>query len=439
MAEPVQLRDVFGVRVDVDPRSYVNRGKLDERLSWLLEADRHIIIHGDSKQGKSWLRAKRLSEDEVVVVQCQPGATREQILTEALSALGVRAEISAKSTGGFEGSLEISSKLSVGAKILAALGLEGKGTAKATKQTEVDTAPIGRTPADINWVARVLKASERRLVIEDFHYVSEETRRQASFLIKSLGDRGVFVLVVGIWPQDYLLSHYNNDLEGRLEDIHLRWSPAELETVLEQGAGHLGISFSPGLRESLTQDSYGNVGLLQRLAEALCREEGITQARDDFTFLTVGSSLEHARASVADSMRGRYESFTDKFVMGLRRLSEGHDIYKHLLKVVTDASDVELEAGLPITEVLNRMNMMSSASMTLSGVTRALEQLDRLQAVIDIKPPVLSYTRDFQRVWVVDKSFLFFRKHGTPNWPWCDPDFDLVNDLAASNPLNFAP
>jgi hypothetical protein len=67
------------------------RGQPDERLRWFLTADRHIVIHGDSKQGKSWLRSRVLSSDDVMLVLCQPGQTQEQLLTEAaLAEAGAR-------------------------------------------------------------------------------------------------------------------------------------------------------------------------------------------------------------------------------------------------------------------------------------------------------------------------------------------------------------
>lgn len=67
-------------------------------------------------------------------------------------------------------------------------------------------------------MSRVLKASGKRLVIEDFHYVSEPNRRAFAFMLKALGDYGVYVIVVGIWPEDHLLTYYNGDLDGRVED-----------------------------------------------------------------------------------------------------------------------------------------------------------------------------------------------------------------------------
>lgn len=436
MPEPTSLNQVFGIRVKVDNASYVDRGKLDERLRWLLGSDRHIVIHGDSKQGKSWLRSRVLSPDQIMLVQCQPGQTPEQLLTEALGTINVRAEISRKDIGGYEGALEISGSADIGLKILAKLGLTTKASAKASKQKEVETQSIGQTPADLNWVAKVIVASERRLVLEDFHYITEESRCEAAFLIKSLGDYGVFVIVVGVWPSDHLLSYYNGDLEGRIEDIHLMWSNDELEKVLNLGASQLGIAFSLGVREALVADAYGNVGLLQRLAESLCREEGIFQARTDAVFVTVSDSLRRAQEVVADSMRGRYESFADSFVLGLRRLTEGLEVYRYLLQAVTGAPDEVLASGIHRTELLQRVRSIAPGNIKLSDLTNALQKIERLQVKIGVKPPVLSYSRASQRLWVVDKSFFFFRKYGRANWPWEEPDFDVDNDLAIDNPLD---
>ena len=248
----------------------------------------------------------------------------------------------------------------------------------------------------------------------------------------------MFVIIVGVWPNDHLLSYYNGDLEGRLEDIHLTWRTEELRQVLNQGASQLGISFSPGLQDALVSDAYGNVGLLQRLAESLCKEEGIFETRTDVPYITVGDSLGRARAAVANSMRGRYETFADNFVLGLRRLTEGLEVYKYILQVITNATDEALESGLPRSEVLRQINNLATKGIRQGDLTNALQRLERLQLKLGVKPLILTYSRSSQRVWVVDKSFLFFRKYGEPDWPWHEPDFKVINDLARSNPLDIS-
>ena len=151
---------------------------------------------------------------------------------------------------------------------------------KPAESRETETAPIGKTPADLSWVARVLLASGKRLVVEDFHYVSEEHRKEFAFMLKALGDYGVYVIVVGIWPDDHLLTYYNGDLDGRVEDVRLVWSNEDLDAVLQKGSEALNIEMLADLRASLVRDAYGNVGLVQRLAEQLCFHSGVLRSTD---------------------------------------------------------------------------------------------------------------------------------------------------------------
>jgi hypothetical protein len=436
MFDKTGLSDVFGIRTNVNPRSYVDRGGLDERLRYLLTAGRHVVIHGDSKQGKSWLRAKLLGTDNVVVVQCQPGTTPEQILKDALGALGITCVLKRKTVGTYEGSMEFSGSGELGTKILAKLGLGAKLAGKTARQKETESQPIGQTPADLGWVGRVLAASEKQLVVEDFHYVSEENRREAAYLFKALGDFGVFPVIIGVWPTDHLLSYYNGDLEGRVEDIHLTWSNAELDEVLKVGTKELSIAMTQSLRQTLVKDAYNNVGLLQRLAESICREERIFGKRTDSPFLTPGDSLDRARTAVAESMRGRFESFADNFVRGLRRLDQGQDIYRRVLRVVSEAEDADLKAGIEQNDLLSRVNQLAPKPVRSTDLTQALQRFDRLQSKIDVKPVVLMYNRRSRRLFVVDKSFLFFRRYSQTDWPWMDASFEPENDLAVKDPLD---
>ncbi|XVU20792.1 hypothetical protein ACQPZJ_26345 [Actinoplanes sp. CA-054009] len=436
MFDKTVLSDVFGIRPTVNSRSYVDRGGLDEKLSYLLGAGRHVVIHGDSKQGKSWLRAKLLGTEDVIVVQCQPGTNTEQLLQQALGALGIRSEIKRKSVGTYEGTMEFSGTGEVGVKILTKLGFGAKVAGKALRTDEVESEPIGRTPADLGWVAKVLRASEKQLVVEDFHYVSEENRSEAAFLFKALGDLGVFPVVIGVWPTDHLLSFYNGDLEGRVEDIHLTWSNEELNEVLRVGTKELSVSMSASLRQALVSDAYNNVGLLQRLAESICREEKIFGQRSDSPYLTPGVSLDRARSAVADSMQGRFDSFLDSFVRGMRRLNHGLEVYRYVLWAVSEADDADLQDGLEQPELLARINDVAPAPIRSADLTQALQRIDRLQSKINLKPGVLMYNRRTKRLFVVDKSFLFYRRYGRPDWPWLESGFDPTNDLAADEPLD---
>ena len=275
MRDVVSLQDVFGISERVNAHSYVDRGGLDAQLQYALDTDRHIAIHGASKQGKSWLRARLLDEDSSILVQCQTGASIESIFIDALGALGVQAEIRRTSGNDFEGTLDFRGSGSIGLHLLGKLGLEAKTGAKRVRSRGTESQPIGQAPANLRWVARTILASQKRLTIEDCHYLSNDCLRDLAFVMKALGGYGLHILIAGIWPQDHLLTYYNGDLVGRVEDIHLTWSDAELDAVLQVGSRALNIEMSSNLRRTLITDAAGNVGLLQQLAEATCREERV--------------------------------------------------------------------------------------------------------------------------------------------------------------------
>jgi len=380
-----------------------------------------------------------MSDDDPIVVQCRLDTASDSILIEALARLGVRAEIKCTAGNNLEGTLAFTGSGTISAGLLGKLGLSVTTSGKAAKSRQTESEPIGTTPANLSWVARILAASEKRLIVEDFHYVSEESRKSFAFILKALGEYGVCPIIVGIWPQDNLLPYYNGDLDGRVEDIHLIWSNEELQQVLLRGAEAFNISISPSLRNALVSDAYSNVGLLQRLTEQLCIQEGLLkQPTDDPPYLTVGVPLDRARAKVAAQMRPRYEAFADNFVRGMRRLTEGLEVYRHLLQILTESSDEQLLQGIDAADLRGRIILPRGRKLRQSDLTRALERVDRLQAKIDIRPIVLTYHRPSRRVFVVDRSFLFFRKYGSPIWPWSEDEFVATNDLAKDDPLDLA-
>jgi hypothetical protein len=413
-----KLQDVFGIATEINAASYVNRGGLDERLGYYLDTQRHVAIHGDSKQGKSWLRGRLLEAKDTIVVQCLVDSTAESIFEEALGAIDVRAELKSTGRGKIEGELDFSGGGQLGNVLLGKVQLEGGGSGGASKEKETETAPIGKTPGDLSWVARTLKASGKRLVIEDFHYVSEDNRKQFAFLLKALGDYGVNVIVVGVWPEDHLLTYYNGDLDGRVEDIRLVWEEAELKHVLDQGCEAMKIRFAPELSAELVGDAYGNVGLLQRLAEQVCMAAGaFTDDEADGMEIGINGELSTARAKVSSGMRARYDSFADNFVRGMKRMTQGLEVYKHLLRAFTGSKSDELLDGIDSRELLKRIQADGS-EMRQSDLTQALDRIDRLQVKIGVRPQVLTYNRDRRRLFLADRSFLFYRKYGTPTWPW---------------------
>ena len=71
MAPKVKHRaaDVYGIGRDL-PLNYVSRKAVDDYFVANLTRDKHVIIYGSSKQGKTSLRKHCLIADDYIVVHC---------------------------------------------------------------------------------------------------------------------------------------------------------------------------------------------------------------------------------------------------------------------------------------------------------------------------------------------------------------------------------
>lgn len=415
MAREPSLHDVFGIAEHVKEYSYVDRGGLDAQMRYALSTERHIAIHGASKQGKSWLRSRVLDEDSFVLVQCQTGSSLESIFTDALGALGIRAEIRRTNGNDFEGTIDFKGSGSIGVHLLGKIGIEAKSGAKRTRTKETESEPLGQTPANLWWVARTFLAAQKRLVIEDCHYLSDDCLRDLAFTLKAIGGYGLHVLIVGIWAQDHLMTYYNGDLIGRMEDVHLTWRDQDLDAVLRAGSAALNIGMSTSLRRLMITDAAGNVGLLQQLAEALCREEKVFSHEIEFRFLTPGPSLDRARASVAGGMEQRFHLFADNFEGAVRRACSVTCDPQLVLRTLMNCTDEQLLQGVE-KDALVRAIRSNQVSISMTGLDEMMKSLADAQASMGIHPPVVAYNSHTQKLSVTDRSLLFYRRCCSPSW-----------------------
>ncbi len=78
----IPLSKVFGIQGGIPSYTYVNRSQFDEKLKYFLTVDRHVVVHGASKQGKSVLRKKIINSDNSITIQCLPEKNIDHIFGE---------------------------------------------------------------------------------------------------------------------------------------------------------------------------------------------------------------------------------------------------------------------------------------------------------------------------------------------------------------------
>lgn len=405
----LRVDQVFGISTGVLEKSYVDRGHLDSKIATYLNRDNHLAIRGTSKSGKSWLRQRLLPD--AIVIQCRLGKTVADIYREALGQLGIKLLLKDAHSRSLKGTLEAESEIGNGllGKLKAKVGIAGETSLNK------EHAHLRMNLEDLDYVCEILKESGRRLVVEDFHYLSRTERKQLAFDLKAMWDLGLYVVIIGVWVENNLLLDLNRDLTGRVREIAISWSDVDLRAILSRGADALNINFSDRVTSELVSISYANAGILQRLTIDTLDELGITERRSQTQSVDAESAVHAAAMYYAEELNTVYQTFGKKVSNGVRARKNSTGIYAHALSTILEADDSRLLSGIPIADIY-RNTHSREPRIQQGNLKTALGNIERLQVDDDGRGLVLTFSDGLVRV--VDHQLLLYRRFATVQWPW---------------------
>lgn len=407
---------VFGISKDVRKESYVDRGNLDEEISRHLGRDESISLRGASKSGKSWLRQKLIPNANVI--QCRLNTQVNDIYGEALSELGIKLSVTESRSGTFRGSVEATTSL--GAKLLSLVDVGGKfafGLEQEKEHTEEFRA-VKRDITNLAFVAEIIRKSQRRLVIEDVHYLGHDQRVRLAYDLKALWEFGVYVVIVGVWERQSLID-LNPELTLKMEEFSIEWKNDELMEILDKGGQVLNLEFGDALRQYLAELSYGNAGLLQTLALETLDSAGIDRRPDCKKTLCDLSLADKAATKLAKRLQPLYQSFAKRTAAGIRTRTNSTGIYAHAMSAIMSFSDEQLIHGLSVKAVFEKAHD-KEPRILLPNLRSALKKIDSLQVDSDGRGLVVTYDEGSDEITVVDRQILLYRRYLPVHWAWED-------------------
>lgn len=411
----IPLREVFGISTDIPKYTYVDRQRLDEKFEYYLGSQKHIVVHGASKQGKSCLRKKKIDDTNSLVIQCLPSMENEEsVWLAALQKAGVEQQTRSSTTISSSGGAEINLSGQIGLPLLGKAGTDVSGS---ITDEESKTNEIIRIQSDTSLpaLATFLRENNKHLILEDFHYLPDQVRKDIAFGLKALYEERAYVVIIGIWSEQNLITYYNGDLTGRIEEINLTWSPVELSQVLSQGEGSLNIEFAPGLKNQLIDSAFENVGLIQRLAEKICMEASIYNSQPTKQTISDIELLKKAREQLVNDIRPRYTRIAEVFKDSMRS-DAMLLLYARIYNELLDASDDELTKGISYTILLERIKKNAlPKDIRQSDLTSALDKVERLQGKKGVTPLLISYSKNLRKLFLNDREFMFYRKFSGDN------------------------
>lgn len=385
----LKTTDVFGISREL-PLNYVSRKTADDFLIENLTRDKHLVIYGSSKQGKTSLRKHCLDTNDYIVVHCSNKWSIADLNGAILKKAGYEVTQSTSKT--------TSGKSKIFAKIKTNIfGSGAEGGAEAENQTSEQrtTQPLELDPEDVNDIINCLNKIyfNKYIVLEDFHYLSTESQKDFSVALKAFHEESPFCfIVVGVWLEENRLTVYNGDLTGRVVSIDADvWEEQELRQVVSSGEALLKIKFSGEFVDHLLENAHSSVYIVQESCYQCCQKHGINQTQEHLE--TIGTETEASEIveEVVNQQTGRFNSFITQFADGFQTTEL--EMHRWLLHPVLTGSVAELRQGIRYREIRNDLvtHHPSGSGLNPGNITQALQSSASLQAKKEIKPIILDY------------------------------------------------
>ncbi|MEU0599778.1 hypothetical protein ABZ484_16250 [Streptomyces sp. NPDC006393] len=384
---------------------------MDDELVAALSRDQHLVIYGSSKQGKTSVRKYHLKDDEYIVATCSNRWNLGQLNSTILKQAGYTVVLTEKRAA--SGNYKIQASTKISAKLFGK-GLEGSIGGEGGRQhtDELTTAPLELDPFDVNDVIWALKeiGFDKWIVLEDFHYLPEETQKDFAVALKAFHESSSFTfIVVGVWLQENRLVQFNGDLSGRITTINAdKWLRSELEEAIDLGEKKLDIKFDSSFRETLLNSCYDSIYVVQESCLQACIKNGIHETQRVIRTVDVADTANAIIKEVVDKQSARFSDFLTNFAVGFGQTDL--EMYRWLLVPLVAASTDMLESGLQYRYIRRKLSRVHprGSSLNAGNVTQALKGVASLQVQQGVKPLVLDYDQSLKRLNIVDRSFLIW-------------------------------
>jgi len=401
---------VFGVQRDV-PLNYVERNHVDDAFRDALEYQRHIVIYGSSKQGKSSLRRWALKDRKQVLVSCINLHDIEQLHLAILKGAGYTVD-------------EVTTTESRERKIKVTFGAEWPGGLKPGIEAEralavegqVSSHSLSLDPRDFNEIITALGAIEfdGLIILEDYHYLEEATQGDFARLLKAYYDYSqLCFVVIGVWVDEHRLIRFAGDLRERITPISADyWTRAQLSEVIQKGEYLLNIQFAEEFKDYLLDRCFDSVWVIQQACSRACLRQEIKYEQAELVNVGSKELAIELIGEVVASQTARSQAFLDGFSSGPVASTDGTSgrVHQWITFALLASDPFHLERGLYLEDIKRFTDTYYSLGYMDGTILRlSLEQTTWFQMhVLKLSPIVVDYDRTARRLNVVDREFLIW-------------------------------
>ena len=410
-----KVNEVYGVSNQMIA-TYIERKEVDYLFLEGLQRRKHIIIYGASKQGKTSLTNKHLSENDYVKVNCSTGTTIIDIYKSILRQLNIEILDTKEENNNIGGDANIGVKAKLKIPILGNFDTSGSisGKKSAGHRNTYRTVEYNLALAqDISELLISLEFS-KRIILENFHYLQEDVQQQLAFDLRIFEDYDILFIILGIWRERNLLSQYNGDLVDRVIEIPVEpWKADDLKKIVNTGLPLLNVSFE-NVVDKIMSSCFDSVGVFQEICKESCYTAGVHETSETLIHID-HNNIDDAIKKKLEDYSSRHIRCLESFIEQVAKSSNEVPLYipYYFIKVLLNEPFDEINKGLKrkylhekIKEIHHRPDDVRASDMGYFLKTLVQNQLKK-----KISPPIFDYDLSTRSVKIIDSTFYFFLKN----------------------------
>lgn len=421
MIDIKRLSEVFPA-VGKPTHTYVERdsGTYEKQLALGLSNPGQIcLLTGPSKTGKTSLFRQVLPKiaKQELVIRCSGKMTPSEFWASALESLDFTRLSEFSNTHGINLTAKIGASGEVGwswlAKAMATVGFDisAKGDYGIKKE-------VVRSAINSKHLIPLLCAMPIQLVVEDFHYLEDDAKKEIFQQWKAFTDEGVSVLVVSTTHHAIDIARANPDLSGRTRMIDVgQWEISDLAKIPEKGFAILGIKSTDRTRLAVARESVGLPIIAQQICQQIAAQHDMSPGSMQRSANIQMNEVSEAQRYVADTMYQNHKQDYDQLSAGPRQRRRKHSTYE---KILASFALDPIRFSLSLPELLERVDTLRGEGEKIpqASINAALKALANFQQ--RKKMSLLEWHEGEGRLYIVEPSFLFYLRQKIDTVPGQD-------------------
>lgn len=309
-------------------------------------------------------------------------------------------------------------------KVLAAkvgLSLEGEYSETHNNLNNNSQKGLSKTEKYIASKDRVIEYFKEHglvLVLDDFHYASEEVQIYIAQQLKDAIRKEFKAIVVSLPHRADDAIRKNADLSGRLSLINIEpWAEEELKEIAIKGFNKLEVSISDEVASMIARESLTSPQLMQYIclslttildldSESTERVVDSSRLEESYRFTTLNFEYRDVIKTLKEgpNPRGKQRKIYELIT------GESMDVYGLIMKAIADNPPL---MGLSLDDLKNRIDNLTRNSKDKLDKQKIKDSLNQLQGIISAKEAIYQvFEWKDNMLYILDPLFLFYLRWG---------------------------